>query len=139
MFDKVDIPAGGCVGDVVEVRMKIRSNGKDLDSKPLLERVDKVHANSTSAVLAVLSSFGCVSRDDETRRREVLLWCDSLEHHLFRLALEKRGSRKIVFDVGTGTGQSLDVLRPDKGVSYLMVEPSEKRCNMLVRRTGAGC
>ena len=41
-----------------------------------------------------------------------------------------------MLDIGTGTGWSLDILGPGRGVSYLMVEPSELRCDMLMRRTG---
>ncbi|KAH9875771.1 hypothetical protein IAQ61_003235 [Plenodomus lingam] len=84
--------------------LKLCSNGKDVITKPIFKRVDKVKANGTSAVMAVLSSFSLVRRDDETRRREVLMWCDSLKQHLIKLALERKGSRKVVIDVGTGTG-----------------------------------
>jgi hypothetical protein len=136
VFERMALPVGVAEGDVVEARLKLCSNGKEAMVKPLFRRVDKASANSTSAVSAVLSSFGCVKRDDETRRREVLIWCDSLRQHLIRSALCKKGSRKIVIDIGTGTGQSLDVLTPDRGVSYLLVEPSEQRCEMLKRRTG---
>lgn len=136
VFSDAGIPTGVHQGDIVEVRLKLCSNGKDVTSKPIFKRVDKVKANGTSAVMAVLSSFSSVRRDDETRRREVLMWCDSLKQHLINSALERKGSRKVVIDVGTGTGQSLDILRPDKGVSYLLIEPSEEKCAMLRRRVG---
>lgn len=136
VFSEVDVPPGVEEGDVVEVRLKLSPNGKDVMTKPIFTRVDKASANGTSAVMAVLSSFSSVKRDNETRRREVLMWCDSLKQHLIRSALEKKGSRKVVLDVGAGTGQSLDILGPDRGVSYLLLEPSEERCQMLKRRTG---
>ena len=71
-LESADIPTGVKVGDIVEVRMKLKGNGRDMDAKPFFRRVDKAYANSTSAVSAVLSYFGCVNRDNETRRREVL-------------------------------------------------------------------
>ena len=136
VFEGVALPIGVERGEIVEARFKLCDDGKEVMMKPLFRRVDKTSANSTSAVTAVLSSFGCVKRDDEARRREVLIWCDSLRQHIFKSALNRRGSRKIVVDVGTGTGQSLDVLSPDRGVSYLLVEPSAQKCEMLKRRTG---
>lgn len=136
VFENVSIPEGTKEGDIMEVRFKLCPGGKDVMAKPIFKRVDKASANSTSAVMAVLSSFGSVRRDDETRRREVLMWCESVKHYLVKSALAKRGSRKVVLDVGTGTGQSLDVLSPNRGVSYLLVEPSAERCEMLKRRTG---
>ena len=95
VFENADIPSGVKVGDIVEIRVKVKGDGRDVHARPLFRRVDKAYANSTSAVSAVLSSFGCVNRDNETRRRAVLMWCDSLKQHLFRLALSKRAARKL--------------------------------------------
>lgn len=136
VLKEMDVPQGVSSGDIVEVRFKLCEDGKSVRARPMFKRADKACANGSSAVASVLSSFSSVVRDNETRRREVLMWCDSLKQHLIRVALSKKGSRRIVIDVGTGTGQSLDVLTSDKGVSYLLVEPSEERCEMLRRRTG---
>lgn len=136
VFSNIHIPKGILVGHIVEVRLRLRDQGRGVAARPVFRRVDKTAANSTSAVSAVLSSFSGVVKDNESKRREVLIWCDSLRHHLFKLALKSRGSKKIVIDVGTGTGQSLDVLSPDRGVSYVLVEPSRERCEMLRKRAG---
>ena len=57
VFHGTDIPVGAVEGDIGEVRTKMRNNGKDVDAKPLFRRVDKATANSSTAVLSVLSSF----------------------------------------------------------------------------------
>ncbi|RMZ68715.1 hypothetical protein GMOD_00002527 [Pyrenophora seminiperda CCB06] len=133
VFSNIEIPWGIKEDDIVEVRLRLLRNGRDVDCRPVFTRVDKAFANSTSAVMSVLSSIASVKRDNETRRRE----CNSLKQHLFRSALSIRGSRKIVLDVGTRTRQSLDILAPGTGISYLLIEPSEERCQMLRRRTNA--
>lgn len=132
----VDVPRGTVKGDILEVRFKLNRDGSSIRALPLFKRTDKLKANSTSAVSAVLSSFSTVKKDDETRRRGALMWCESLKQHLFKKMLDLKGSKKIVLDIGTGTGQSLDVLSSERGVSYILVEPDEGRCKSLQRRTG---
>lgn len=136
VIEKAPLPPGLEPGCIVEVRFKLNKDGRSISSSPLFQRVDKVTANSTSAVRSVLASFSSVQRDNETRRRNVLIWCESLKSTLMKDAMKHCGNKKIVLDVGTGTGQSLDILTPDRGISYILVEPDESRCDMLRRRAG---
>lgn len=136
VIEKAPLPANAQVGDVVEVRFKLSKDGRNVVSAPLFQRTDKYSANSTSAVYSVLESFSCVSRSDETRRRSVTVWCDSLKSSLVKEAVKRCGDRKIIMDVGTGTGQSLDALTRDKGVSYILVEPNMDKCEWIKRRAG---
>ena len=73
VFGSLEILYGIKAGDIVETRMKLSRNGRDVILKPLFRRVNKISLNSTSAVLLILSLFGCVKRDDEARRREVVM------------------------------------------------------------------
>lgn len=130
------LPASAETGDVLEVRFKLAKDGKSVVSAPLFQRTDKSSANTTSAVCSVLESFSCVSKSDETRRRNVTMWCDSLKSSLVREAVRRCGDRKIIMDVGTGTGQSLDALTDDKGVSYILMEPDKDKCEWIRRRAG---
>ncbi|KAI9669185.1 MAG: hypothetical protein M1829_005186 [Trizodia sp. TS-e1964] len=132
----VSCPKGTQNGDILETRFKLCNGGRCITTKPLFERADKKSANSTSAVLGILSSFSYVRKDSEARRREALLWCEALKQGLVARALQHKDSRKVVMDVGTGIGQSLDLLYSNEGVSYLLVEPSPGRCEMLQRRAG---
>lgn len=137
VIETAQLPTGVEPGNVVEIRFKLNRDGKTITSKPLFRRTDKISANSTSAVFGVLESFSCVSRSDETRRRNVTLWCDSLKSSLVKEAVGRCGDKKIVLDIGSGSGQSLDSLTSTRGVSYILVEPDEKKCAQLVRRAGA--
>lgn len=123
-------------GDIVELKFRLSKTGKTIFSREAFRRFDKSDANSTSATLNILRSFRGVTKDEETRRRAVLMWCDSLRTRLMIDALEQKSPKSIVLDIGTGTGQSLDVLTPGKGVSYILVEPDASRVEMLKRRTG---
>lgn len=136
VLEGLELPSHTVPGDIVEVRMKLCGDGKGISVSSVFKRTDKTSANSSAAVSAILSSFNSVRRDDETRRREVLMWCDSLRLQLVKMAMAKKGDRKVAIDVGTGTGQSLDALRVDEGVSYILIEPSTEKCEMLKRRTG---
>lgn len=123
-------------GDIVELKFKLGRTGKYIISGAAFKRVDKTDANSTSATLNIIRSFRGVTKDSETRRRSALMWCDSLRARLFLDVLREDSPKSIIMDIGTGTGQSLDVMTPGRGVSYLLVEPDSERAEMLRRRTG---
>jgi hypothetical protein len=138
VIEAAPVPIGIEPGSIVEVRFKLNKDGSSIMSRQLFKRTDKVGANSSSAVSSVLESFSCVSRSDETRRRNVTMWCDSLRSSLVKEAVNKCGDRKVIMDVGSGTGQSLDSLTNDRGVSYILIEPDEAKCEQLKRRAGVG-
>jgi hypothetical protein len=123
-------------GDIVELKFRLMKSGRSISSREAFKRTDKTDANSTGAVLNIMRSFKGVTKDDEARRRAVLMWCDALRQKLVEDATSGNSPKTVVLDIGTGTGQSLDVLTPDKGVSYLLVEPDPERVSMLRRRTG---
>ncbi|KAI1007507.1 hypothetical protein K3495_g717 [Podosphaera aphanis] len=138
VFSSFKLPPGVSVGSIVEARLRLVS-GEACRVSTAFVRQDKSSANSSAAVLSILSSFDTVTRDEEAQRREVLMWCDSLRRSLFERALTCRGTRKIVLDIGTGTGQCIDTFRPDIGVSYILLEPDASRCRMISSRTGCKC
>ena len=138
VIESAPLPSGAQLGDVLEVRFRLARDGKSILSAPLFKRTDKSNPNTTSAVCSVLESFSMVSRSDETRRRNVTVWCDSLKSRLVKEAVGRCGNRKVIMDIGTGTGQSLDALTSDRGVSYILVEPDRDRCEKVKRRAGVG-
>lgn len=70
--------------NVVELKFTLAADGRTIDSQAAFRRVDKRVPNGTGAVMGVLGSCGTVRRDDEARRRAVLMWCDTLRERLFR-------------------------------------------------------
>lgn len=123
-------------GDTVEIRVTRVPRSKRLQVHSAFVRVDKLRANSTEAVHNILASFSKVKMTEETLRRNALLWCNSLRRRLFREALSGSGEKRIVLDIGSGTGQAIDSMPSDDTVSYILVEPDEMRCRQLAKRVG---
>nr|POF11846.1 hypothetical protein CFP56_78076 [Quercus suber] len=134
VIERTTLPSGAVPGQVLELRFSLQCKGKAIAHRPAFPRVDKASANGTIAVRNVISSFTSVRKDQETRRRGVLLWCETLRGVLLKQAIASTTHRKIILDIGSGTGQSLDTLTADKGVSYILVEPDSNKCEMLKRR-----
>lgn len=125
-------------GTVVELRFRLMSTGKKILCSSPFVRNDKAAANNSTAIGNVLASFRGVAKDDEIRRRGVLTWCYSLRSSLIDRALSAPGARKLVMDIGTGTGQSLDDLTAGRGVSYILVERNAQCCLQISRRLRLG-
>lgn len=123
-------------GNVVELKFRLHPNGRAVLASGMFVRFDKSAANNTCAALNVIgTSGGAATRDDETRCRAALMWCNTLRAKLLSIAMEHNSARSIVLDVGTGTGQSLDALENVAGVSYILVESDASCAQMLRRRT----
>lgn len=121
-------------GDIVELRFLLCSSGKSINVISSFLRTDKSQANSADASRKILSSFSHVTSTNETRRRSVLLWCNTLRTKLHTSAVSVRADKRIVLDIGTGTGQSLDSYHRREDLSFILVEKDPDRCEKLARR-----
>lgn len=73
----------------------------------------------------------------DKERTIALKWCNTLCANIITRALAIDDTKHIVLDVGTGSGQSLDRLRRNESVSFIYLEPDEKRAVAISRRSRA--
>jgi hypothetical protein len=107
-------------GDVVELKFRLMKSGRSIAAREAFRRTDKTNANSTGAVLNIMRSFKGVTKDDEARRRAVLMWCDALRQKLVEDSVSGNSPKTVVLDIGTGTIQSLDVLTPPSLIKWYL-------------------
>jgi hypothetical protein len=125
------------VGKVVEVRFTAKANDTHIRVLDMFPRTNKVTANSTEAVTNILRSCVQVDSTTDKERTIALKWCNTLCAKIISRALAVDDTKHIVLDVGTGSGQSLDRLRKDESVSFIYLEPDEKRALMISKRSRA--
>lgn len=129
----LDLP-GMKEDDIVEIRFAVK--GDSLEIHSYLPRRDKSAANSSDVCRRVISSFADGnSVPDDIDRRTATSWCNTLREHIAETAISRGNQeRRIVLDIGTGTGQSIDSLGKFQDVGFLLIEPDEKSCSRLARR-----
>lgn len=126
--------SGYQVGTIVELRFLLVGKNKQITVTSTINRPDKAKPNSSSAVMSILRSFDTSMRDDESERRELLMWCNALRRYLLLNPPSHRPEKRIILDIGTGTGQSFDDMLHCNESSFVLLEPDKKSCNMILRR-----
>jgi hypothetical protein len=114
---------------IVEVRL----NSKD-SKLHLLEhflRTDKVSANKMNAIEMILQSLSSADSPN-ILRNQLWRWSNMLRTVLYNRASRMSVEKRIIMDVGTGEGQSVESFI--KGKSYILVEPDYNKCVLLARR-----
>lgn len=125
------------VGKVVEVRFTAKPNDTRITVLDIFPRTNKSNANSTEAAMNILRSCVETKSTMDKERTIALKWCNLLCTKIIDRALAVDDTKHIVLDVGTGSGQSLDRLRKNESVSFIYLEPDEKRAVAISRRSGA--
>lgn len=124
------------VGSIIEVRFTIDKVTRNVNVTEVFQRSDKAIANSTSAVVNIVSSAMVLKTRDDNDRRAALIWCNELRKTIHKRALSRDSNNVIVLDIGSGNGQSLDSVMSSETTSYVFVEPDERKCRALAKRTG---
>lgn len=119
-------------GSIVEIRVTSAADTASLQVTDVVLRTDKLKANSTSACVDILSTFGLTP--DPLSRRRALEWCNTVRLRLYETALVMPGGGRVVLDAGSGDGQALADFPSDGNVTFLLVEPDAERCSKLYRR-----
>lgn len=122
-------------GSIIEVRFTVDKASKSICITEVFQRADKVTANSTSAVVNIVSSAITLQTKDDNDRRAALIWCNELRKKIHQRALSKTSNSTIILDVGSGSGQSIDSIMSSDKFSYIFVEPDEQKCRALAKRT----
>lgn len=125
------------VGKVVEARFTAKANSTHIRVLDIFPRTNKSTANSSEAVSNILRSCVQVNSTTDKERTIALKWCNTLCANIITRALAVDDTKHIVLDVGTGSGQSLDRLRRNESVSFIYLEPDEKRAIAISRRSKA--
>lgn len=125
------------VGKVVEVRFTAKPNSSHITVLDIFPRTNKSNANSTEAAMNILRSCVEMKSTTDKERTIALKWCNMLCTKIIDRALVVDDTKHIVLDVGTGSGQSLDRLRRDESVSFIYLEPDERRAVAISHRSGA--
>jgi hypothetical protein len=120
---------------IIEVRFTVDKQTKSICVTKVFQRSDKVTANSTSAIVNIVTSAITLHTRDDNDRRAALLWCNELRKKIHKRALAKPSNNVIILDIGSGNGQSLDSMMMSDKLSYVFVEPDEQKCKALARRT----
>lgn len=123
------------VGSIVEFRFRATGGSGTLVVSEVFVRPDKSVANGADACRNIITSSLNIASGSDSERRVALLWCNVLRDNLVRRALEIRSTGRVVLDVGTGTGQSLDAMTTmDTTNSYLLIERDASRCSAIQKR-----
>lgn len=122
------------VGKVLEVRFTANPGNNFITVLDVFPRTNKLTPNSSEATENILRSCIQFNSATDAQRTMVVKWCNVLCKLIVDRALRSNDSRHIVLDVGTGSGQSLDRFTVNESVSYVYVEPDNKRAVSLSRR-----
>lgn len=124
-------------GDIIEVRFSQGTRYSQITVHEIFKRSDKSTANSTRACADIIS---CASRGGnepgDIQRRVASTWCRELTSRILETAWGTKRDGNVIVDLGTGDGQSIDMLKSHKSGSYLLVEPDKAKCEKLARRAG---
>lgn len=120
-------------GSIIEIRFQLQ--GTDINIISTFHRPDKRKANSISAIAGVIESSH--SRlDKNTIRISIWRWSNKLRHTLYSMASRMIKDKRVILDIGTGEGQSIDAFAEIQDVSFILVEPDSSKCKKLMRRLG---
>ena len=118
-------------GSIVEVRFSIVNSS--LNIHEVFLRSDKRTANSHEAVRSIIdSSFPRLAGD--ATRILVWRWSNEIRDLLYGRCTDMDSEKRIVLDIGTGDGQSMDHSVYSKNLSYILVEPDRTKCIRLRHR-----
>jgi hypothetical protein len=119
------------VGSIIEVRFTIEEC--ECIVHEIFERPDKVTANSIEAVRSVIES-SITRLSDNVIRTALWRWSNNIRGEIYSRAHAMNMDRRIIMDIGTGDGQSLDVHIRSSQCSYILVEPNPDKCRALQQR-----
>lgn len=125
------------VGKIVEVRLTASANDTYISVSDIFPRTNKTSPNSTQAVENILQSCVQFQSATDAERTMILKWCNTLCKSIVDRALSCNDTKHIVLDIGTGSGQSLDRFSFTESVSFIYVEPDERRAMSTARRARA--
>lgn len=121
-------------GDILEARILVA--GEKIVVQELFQRFDKTEPNDMAAIKSILASTR-QKRSKNILRTSIWRWSNRLRESLYERAAHMCQEKRIILDVGSGSGQSVDSIRRLTSVSIIFVEPDEQKCKDLAKRLRA--
>lgn len=124
-------------GKIMELRIShSASDGpKSLAIHGIIPRPDKKSGNKKEACVSIIGAALSRTRTPgDIQRRLALAWCNSLRSNIMKSAWNKEGTGRIILDLGSGGGQSLNDFEFASDASFIFVEPDADKCKALAKR-----
>lgn len=119
-------------GDIIELRITKERNSSNIVIDEIILRTDKTKANSYKVCLDILHTM--LDKPDTLERRKALVWCNTVRNKLHQIAAGPSERGRVVLDIGAGDGQEVSDYSNDPNVTYMLLEPDERKCRSLIRR-----
>lgn len=122
-------------GDIVELRLMVDVDAETVQIVHVVWRPDKLKANLIEAVSKVMRSNSTSLHMQMAQRYVITTKCFALRTAIYSMTEHCSIMPHVLLDVGTGRGQSMDVMRDrSKYSSCIMLEPDKKALEQLVAR-----
>jgi hypothetical protein len=118
-------------GTIVEVGFQVID--KKINIVHFFIRPDKLKANSSTAIYDIIAS-GSSKLSSDTIRTAIWRYSNSIRSDIYERAHSIKSDKRLILDIGTGDGQSIDNYIKDDSTSHIFVEPDESKCMNLRRR-----
>ena len=119
-------------GSIIELRITKQRNSKGLSVDEIILRTDKAKANSYKVCVDIMHTM--LDKPETLERRRALVWCNTVRHKLHQISASPSERGRVVLDIGAGDGQEVSDYSNDPNVTYMLVEPDERKCRGLIRR-----
>lgn len=119
-------------GNIIELRITKERNNSGLTIDEIILRTDKTKANSYKVCLDILHTM--MDKPETLERRKALVWCNTVRNKLHQIAAGPSERGRVVLDIGAGDGQEISDYSNDPNVTYMLLEPDERKCRSLIRR-----
>jgi hypothetical protein len=118
-------------GTIIEVGFQIIN--QRLHPIHFFVRPDKTKANSSEAISNIVAS-GLSKVSDNIIRKTIWRYSNEIRAEIHNKVNKITSGKRIVLDIGTGDGQSIDTYITNETLSYIFIEPDEAKCINLRRR-----
>jgi hypothetical protein len=119
-------------GSIIELRISKEKEVVGLKVEEIILRTDKTKANSFEVCTTIVQTMS--EPPEALERRRALVWCNTVRNKLHEIAAAQSDRGRMILDIGAGDGQEVSDYSDNPGVTYLLIEPDEKKCRSLMRR-----
>ena len=119
-------------GSIIELRLTKERNNPEPRIDEIILRTDKTKANSYEVCKSILHTMS--DMPDTLERRRALVWCNTVRNKLYQIAASQSERGRMILDIGAGDGQAVSDYSSDPDITYMLLEPDNRKCKSLIRR-----